>query len=129
MTTLRKCCYPRGFKKLPVMLLSVLSLLLWLAPGAAAMTLQDAINALGEAKNQGLVGEQSNGYLGVVAGNARGEAIAYLINNARRAEYQRMARENNISLQDVELMAGQKAINLTPPGQFIRMPDGQWRRR
>src|SRR5690606_32022303 len=58
-----------------------------------AMNLQQAMGSLSDAKNQGLVGEQPNGYLGVVsAGNADTEEIVALINQARRTEYQRLAQ-------------------------------------
>lgn len=90
-----------------------------------AMNLQQAMNALPNAKAQGLVGEQPNGYLGVVNANADAEQIAKLINDARRAEYARLAKENNIAVSDVEAMAGQKAIERTARGHYILL-DGNW---
>jgi hypothetical protein len=90
-----------------------------------AMNLQQAMNALPNAKAQGLVGEQPNGYLGVVSASADAELIAKLINDARRAEYARLAKENNIAVSDVEAMAGQKAIERTARGHFILL-DGNW---
>lgn len=90
-----------------------------------AMNLQQAMTALPNAKAQGLVGEQPNGYLGVVNASADAEQIAKLINDARRAEYARLAKENNIAVSDVEAMAGQKAIERTARGHFILL-DGNW---
>lgn len=116
-------------RRLSALLLPLALLLLISPPPLAAMSLSEAMGALGEAKAQGLVGEQPDGYLGVVRSNDRAENIVRLINQARRDEYRRVARENNIDLRDVELMAGQKAIDRTPTGQYIRMPDGQWRRK
>jgi uncharacterized protein YdbL (DUF1318 family) len=69
---------------------------------------------LDSAKSQGLVGEQPNGYLGVV--KATSEAVAY----------QRIARENGISLEQVANLAGQKAIEKTPAGEYVKTPTGQW---
>jgi hypothetical protein len=93
-----------------------------------AMDLQQAMSALGPAKNQGLVGEQPNGYLGVVGSSAQAKEIAELINKARKAEYQKLAAKNGIQLSDVEAIAGQKAIEKTDPGQFIYL-NGQWQKK
>ena len=90
-----------------------------------AMNLQQAMAALGQAKAQGLVGEQANGYLGAVASNADASDIVKLINDARRAEYSRLAQQNNIAVADVEAMAGKKAIERTNSGHFILL-DGKW---
>ncbi len=90
-----------------------------------ALDLNGAMSNLSQAKSSGLLGEQPNGYLGVV--NAQGNAaeIARLINDARRAEYQRLAKGNNIQLSDVETMAGKKALEKTPSGQYIQL-NGKW---
>lgn len=93
-----------------------------------AMDLQQAMSALGAAKTQGLVGEQPNGYLGVVGSSAQAKEIAELINKARKAEYQKLAAKNGIQLADVEAIAGQKAIEKTDPGQFIYL-NGQWQKK
>lgn len=90
-----------------------------------AMNLQQAMSALPNAKTQGLVGEQPNGYLGVVQNSPEAENIAKLINDARRAEYARLAKENNIAVSDVEAMAGQKAVERTSRGHYILL-DGKW---
>ena len=94
----------------------------------SAMNLQQAMAALGDAKTNGLVGEQTDGYLGVVGDNAQAAEIAKLINDARRAEYQKMATQNGIKLSDVEAIAGKKAIEKTDPGNYIRI-DGDWQRK
>lgn len=105
-----------------------LLLLLSLSLPAAALTLNDAMSALGEAKASGQLGEMPNGYLGVVEDNGQAAEIARLINQARRTEYQRLAEQNGIKLTDVEAIAGQKALDRTPPGQYIQY-QGQWRRK
>lgn len=90
-----------------------------------AMNLQQAMSALPNAKTQGIVGEQPNGYLGVIQTSSEAESIAKLINDARRAEYARLAKENNIAVADVEAMAGQKAVERTQRGHYILI-DGKW---
>lgn len=84
--------------------------------------------SLDHAKAQGLVGEQANGYLGVVAANAPADVKALVadINGKRKNEYQSIAKRNNTSLQAVEALAGKKAVELTPAGQYVRLPSGDW---
>ena len=91
----------------------LLSALFAISLPVLAMDLQQAMSALGSAKSQGLVGEQPNGYLGVVGSSAQAKEIADLINNARKAEYQKLAAKNGIQLSDVEAIAGKKAIEKT----------------
>ncbi|CAM3834826.1 YdbL family protein [Rheinheimera salexigens] len=90
-----------------------------------AMNLQQAMSALSQVKSEGLVGEQTNGYLGLVSPNANAEEVIKLINDARRAEYTKLAQRNSIAVSDVEALAGKKAIERTSSGQFILL-DGRW---
>jgi len=79
------------------------------------------------AKAAGLIGEQPNGYLGIVS--TAGDDVRALvqeINQKRRAAYRKIAAKNGIPLQNVEQMAGKKAMNKTPAGQYIRSSSGQW---
>lgn len=105
--------------------ISTLLLALSLSLPAYALNLNQAMSALGHAKASGQLGEQPNGYLGVVKPGGQADEIARLINQARRAEYQKVAQDNGISLSDVEAIAGKKAIERTPKGQFIQL-NGQW---
>lgn len=90
-----------------------------------------AADALDDAKRAGLVGEQANGYLGVVeaSGSTATRALVDSINDRRRERYRSIAANNGIELEAVELLAGQKAIEKTPAGQFIRLATGPWRRK
>ena len=110
----------KAYLKLTSLLLALL-----LALPAAAMTLNEAMSALGEAKASGVLGEKPDGYLGVVRSSKNAEDIASQINQARRAEYHRVAKQNGISVSDVEAIAGKKAIEKTPPGQIIQL-NGNW---
>jgi uncharacterized protein YdbL (DUF1318 family) len=84
--------------------------------------------SLQEAKAQGYVGEQANGYLGLVKSGAPANVKALMndINARRRQEYQSIAARNNTELNVVEALAGKKAIDRTPPGQYVRLPSGKW---
>ena len=101
------------------------AMLLLLSQPLQAMDLQQAMTALPAAKAQGLVGEQPDGYLGVIKAGGDTAAVVQLINNARRTEYQKLATANGLQLADVEVMAGQKALDKTQSGHFILL-DGKW---
>jgi len=90
-----------------------------------AINLQQAMSALSEVKKQGLVGEQANGYLGLVTPDAHAEQVIKLINDARRAEYTKLAQRNSIAVSDVEALAGKKAIERTSSGHYILL-EGKW---
>jgi uncharacterized protein YdbL (DUF1318 family) len=51
------------------------------------------------------------------------------INRKRRSLYQDIAAKNGTALSAVEALAGKKAIEKTPSGQFIMQPDGNWVRK
>jgi len=101
-------------------LLAILAGIGWSAP-SWAISLQDA-------KAQGLLGEQPNGYLGLVKANAPAAVkdLMNQINTKRKQEYQSIAQRNHTQLNVVEALAGKKAIERTPPGQYIRLPSGHW---
>ena len=84
--------------------------------------------SLGEAKQKGLVGEMSNGYLGVVKSSAQAKKLVDTVNAKRRKAYEDIARKRGATLKDVELLAGKKAINKTPKGQYVKL-NGSWRRK
>lgn len=81
---------------------------------------------LQQAKSNGLVGEQTNGYLGVVKSSTEVEALVKDINAKRQHHYQRIAKQNGISVQDVASLAAQKAIAAADKGHIIQNKQGQW---
>ena len=93
-----------------------------------AMSLEQALSALGGAHSQGLVGVQTHGQLGLVTIGGDAADIAAQINAARRAEYQKVAGQSGAKLADVEALAGKKAIERTPSGQYVQV-NGQWVRK
>ncbi|WP_105167119.1 YdbL family protein [Pseudoalteromonas sp. T1lg23B] len=80
---------------------------------------------LDSAKDQGLVGETANGYLAVVSNAAQVQALIDDINAKRKAKYQQLAKQNGISLSQVELLAGKKAIEKTAKGHYVQV-NGSW---
>jgi uncharacterized protein YdbL (DUF1318 family) len=93
--------------------------LIFLVVPALAIDLQTA-------KEQGLVGETPSGYLGaVVEPNAEVKELIADINTRRKAKYAEIAAKNGISLDKVEKLAGKKAIEKTPSGQYVKF-EGNW---
>lgn len=80
---------------------------------------------LDEAKDQGLVGEKDNGYLGVVVNQQDVLSLIEDINAKRKAVYLKLAEKNGISLQQVEKLAALKAYDKTQSGHYL-WTDGQW---
>lgn len=105
--------------------IATLLLTLSLSMPAFAMSLDEAKNALDSAKSQGLVGETPSGYLAPVTSDTRARDIAEAINNARREAYNDIAQKHGIAVTKVETVAGQKAVEKTPVGQYIEI-DGRW---
>jgi uncharacterized protein len=101
-----------------------LTLLLFVPLSAWALTLD-------EAKEGGLVGEDASGYIAAVSDKPTSEVKALVadINARRRAEYERIAAANAINVEDVEKLAGKKAIEKSPSGDYVRLPGEAWRKK
>jgi uncharacterized protein YdbL (DUF1318 family) len=105
-------------------LLRTTALIAGLGVSALAFSLE-----LDAAKSSGLVGEQPSGYLAAV-GTPTPEVTALVndINAKRKAAYGEIAQRNGTALNAVEQLAGKKAIEKTPSGQYVRLPSGEWTR-
>lgn len=103
-------------------LASVLLLALTLLLPLAAPALD-----LDTARSQGLVGEQTDGYVGAVKGEG-GDDVRKLVsdvNAKRRAAYEQIAREQGTAVEAVAALAGQKQIARMPAGTWIG-DGGRW---
>ena len=107
---------------------TALALALCLSLPAFGISLNEAKNELDAVKQQGQVGETPTGYLDVVGSDGRAREIVEAINEARREEYARIAQKHSIPVTQVETVAGKKAIEKTPAGQFVLM-EGKWVRK
>ena len=93
-----------------------------------------AVAALGadlnQAKRDGLVGERADGYLGLVVASAPPDVAALVadINAKRKAQYERIAKQNGITIDQVQALAGQKAVEKTRAGDWI-LVNGGWKRK
>jgi hypothetical protein len=70
---------------------------------------------LGQAKSEGQVCEQTNGYLRASAG-APGDVQSMVnsINAQRKAEYGKIANKNGVAVDQVARLTAQKVINKAP---------------
>ena len=85
---------------------------------------------LTSAKTAGLIGEQANGYLGIVKDvPADVRALVKDINGKRKARYKKIAMSQKISLSDVSKIGGQKAIAKTKSGNYIKREGQGWTRK
>ncbi|MEH6590454.1 MAG: YdbL family protein [Halioglobus sp.] len=94
----------------------------------ATLSLFMAVSALaldlGEAKDKGMVGETNAGYIAAVKPSDEVNQLVKSINEQRKVQYERIAEKNSISLEAVEVRAGQRAIGKTPAGQMINTGSG-----
>ena len=98
--------------------------------GIAAPAMAQRDPAYAAARANGSVGEQIDGYLGIV-GQAT-PALQTLVNDIniqRRAVYTRKAQENNATVEQYATTAGCQAIMRTVPGEKYQAPDGTWNTR
>ena len=97
----------------------------------ALLSLPAFAQSLDQAKSQGLVGEQLNGYVGIVTSSPSSalRSMVTEINQQRRALYQRSAQEASVSLEVFEARAGQRLQERAKSGEFIQDNNGQWRRK
>ncbi len=97
-------------------------LVVWaLAQPAMAMDLDGA-------KRQGILGEQADGYVGIVKPSPAAVELARDINEKRRQSYQDLAKRNGVSADSVARLAGQKLTDRAPPGEYVRQ-GGEWVRK
>lgn len=84
---------------------------------------------LSEARQQGRVGETLSGYIAPIKQDKETLALVKSINEARAAHYQQLADSNNISVDEVAKLAGQKLVTRAQPGEYVRGLNGQWMKK
>lgn len=103
---------------------------LFLAFMALAMTASLAFAAitLDAAKSQGLVGERTDGMLGIVAAGSDADVAALVstINAERLAKYQSIAAKNGTDIEKVKALAGQKLFSGAKAGEYVMNAAGVW---
>ena len=105
----------------------LLTLLAGIALGVALALPAYALD-LHEARAKGLLGEQANGYVGIVASpTPELERLAADVNAKRKAHYQEIARRNGTQVDAVATLAGKKLVEGAPSGQFVKT-NGGWKK-
>lgn len=81
------------------------------------------------AKSQGIVGEQQDGYLGLVVKNSAAEKLVTEVNAQRKIKYQEIAVKRGTQLSAVEKFAGSKLTEKAmAEKQFYQNENGKWAR-
>lgn len=84
---------------------------------------------LDSAKQQGLIGEQMNGYLGLVdSTNTEAAALVTRINAERKNHYQSIAGKRDIQLEDLQKIAGDKLIQKARSSGHYYQTNSGWER-
>ena len=86
--------------------------------------------AYAAARASGQVGEQPDGYLGLVgAGSGEYRALVNNINIQRKAAYTQKATATGATVEQLAFTSGCNLIAQTAPGEKYRTPDGVWKTR
>ena len=86
--------------------------------------------AYAAARSAGEVGEQPDGYLGVVgAGTPQLRALVSNINIQRKAAYTQKAQASGATVEQLAFTSGCNLIAQTQPGEKYRTPAGNWETR
>ncbi|MBY0423923.1 MAG: YdbL family protein [Parvularculaceae bacterium] len=92
----------------------------------AAQALSPRLDA---AKANCVIGEQADGYLGIVDPSKVDEEMRRElreVNQQRKAAYERIAAANGVTTEVAAQVTAERLMNGAPPGQCVRDPDGQW---
>ena len=92
---------------------------LWALP-ALALDLQSA-------REQGLVGEKTDGYVAAIKPEA--QALASEVNAKRKAEYARISKEKGQPVDVVAKIAAEQVISGLPAGAKYQDASGNWKTR
>ena len=97
---------------------------------ATSLNSVSAASALIEAaKNECVVGEQANGYLGVVSGASASESLKRDVsdtNQRRKAVYADLAKRNGVTIEVTAALTAEKLMSQASRGQCIRDGAGKW---
>lgn len=93
---------------------------------ALGMNVQAATLTLSDARAQGRVGETLSGYLAPIQQDAETLALVNRINAARTESYHKLADSNNLPVDEVAKMAGQKLVARAQPGEYVKGINGKW---
>jgi uncharacterized protein YdbL (DUF1318 family) len=95
-----------------------------------AVAQTNAKSVVDAAKSRGEVGERIDGYLAVVTStSAEVKAAVDEINIGRKQVYTRLAREQNVKIEIVAKLTGEKQLAKAAPGEMIMGEDAVWKKK
>ena len=111
--------------------LLALSLGAALAGGAVHAQSLAAKDAIVAAKSAGMVGEQGDGFLGLVSGSAPAEVQAAVaeINTGRAAAYRDIANKTGVTQQAAGEATARQLTTRIAPGGYYKPLGGSWTRK
>ncbi len=108
--------------------LMMIALLTLTGLGTAAVAQRDP--AYAAARAAGKVGEQPDGYLGIVGGgSAELRAVVNNINIQRKSAYTQKAQASGATVEQMAFTSGCNLIQQTSAGEKYKGPDGAWKTR
>lgn len=111
--------------------LSVLALFALFAVAAPLSTPAQAASLV-QAKSAGIVGERTDGLVGIVD-NARADgsirSMVNSVNDQRMQRYRKLAEKHGVPVSEIQKQAALKLIRETPSGQYYMNTSGQWIRK
>lgn len=86
---------------------------------------------LDDAKRSGVIGEQSDGYLGFVKASPDADLMRRVneVNAKRRAVYTDLAQKQGQSVNIIASLTAEKLISRAQSGEYYRDAAGKWMRR
>jgi uncharacterized protein YdbL (DUF1318 family) len=110
---------------------NILTLVSVLIVALGMVSIPASADDLDDAKARGVVGEQLDGYLGLVDSGAPSSVkeLVAKINAKRLEKYRGIAEKRGASTEAVAALAGAKLIERSGPGAYVQGADGKWVRK
>lgn len=100
------------------------------AGGAATAAYAQRDPAYAQARSAGKIGEQGDGYIGIVGDASPAlQKLVSSINIQRKAVYTRQAEQGGGTVEQRAFVAGCNLIEQTKPGEMYQTPGGAWKKR
>lgn len=99
-------------------------------PPLAQAQIQNAKSVVDDAKSKGIIGETVSGYLAPVDGAIVSQGVRNAMNEiniGRKSVYTRLAREQNLSVDVVATLTGEKQIVKAARGEKVLDSSQKWR--
>jgi len=95
--------------------------------GLSTMAMAQRDPAYAAAREAKQVGEQPDGYLGVVSGGAAVQAMVRDINIKRKAAYTASAQASGATVEQFAFTSGCNLVAKVGQGEMYKTPSGQWK--